>query len=309
MQDPANPTQESPMRRGHTGYVALLGRPNTGKSTFLNTILDCHIAAVSSKPQTTRRSMLGIYSDDDSQLVFLDAPGVHPGHIAIDEAMDASVRRVLEDADVVVCLVDPTRAPGEEDGMAAQMAAKCGKPVVVVFNKSDLSTLEQQDASREFYRQYLPDFEPLPMTATSPESAARLIERLKRLLPVDLFLYDPEDVTTAYERDIAAELIRETLLEKLRNEIPHGIAVVVDAWNADDRRVAIQSTLCLEREAHKPILIGQGGRMIKAIRHASAQKIAGLCDGRRIELELFIKVVPNWRKRRQFLKELKLIDE
>ena len=108
--------------KGRTGYVALLGRPNTGKSTFLNTVLGCHLAAVSSKPQTTRRSMLGIYNDDESQIIFLDAPGVHPSKIAIDEAMEESVSKVLEDADVVVCLIDPTRVPGEEDGLAAGLA-------------------------------------------------------------------------------------------------------------------------------------------------------------------------------------------
>ncbi len=296
------------LRRGHTGYVALLGRPNTGKSTFLNTVLDCHIAAVSSKPQTTRRSMLGIYSDDDAQIVFLDAPGVHPGHIAIDEAMDASVKRVLEDADVVVCLVDPTRAPGEEDRMVAELAANCKKTTVVVFNKCDVSTPEQRRESLDFYRQFIPDCDPLLMTATARESAKLLIERLKSLLPIDLFLYDPDEVTTVYERDIAAELIRETLLERLRNEIPHSIAVTIDTWKANDREVHIEATLNLEREAHKPILIGQGGRMIKSLRHAAAQKIAQLCEGKRISLDLFIKIVPNWRKRKQFLKEINLIE-
>lgn len=297
------------MRRGHTGYVALLGRPNTGKSTFLNTILECHIAAVSNKPQTTRRSMAGIYSDSESQIIFLDAPGVHPGHIAIDEAMDNSVRRVLDDADIVVCLVDPTRVPGPEDEMAAKLAAQYGKPTLVVLNKSDISTAEQRAASTAFYAQFIAGVTPVEMTANDRASAGRLVQQLKAMLPEDIFLYDPEEVTTAYERDIAAELIRETLLEQLRNEIPHSIAVTVNTWQTTPKGIDIAATLTLEREAHKPIIIGQGGKMIKSIRRNATRKITELCGGKRIELSLFIKIVPNWRKRKQFLKELKLADE
>lgn len=292
--------------KGRTGYVALLGRPNTGKSTFLNTVLGCHLAAVSSKPQTTRKSMLGIYNDRDSQIIFLDAPGVHPSKLAIDEAMSESVAKVLEDADIVVCLIDPTRTPGEEDGLAAELASTCGKPVLLVLNKNDVSTPQQRQASLAFYREKLPKAESLEMTALDGASAGRLIAKLKSLLPEELFLYDREDVTTVYERDIAAELIREALLELLREEIPHAIAVTIDSWTVSDTGIAIESTLTLEREAHKGIVIGQGGKMIKAIRHAAVKKIAELCQGAHIDLEMRIRIVPNWRKHKQFLKNIKI---
>lgn len=294
------------LQKGHTGYVALLGRPNTGKSTFLNTVLGCHLAAVSSKPQTTQRSMLGIYNDADSQIIFLDAPGVHPSKLAIDEAMSESVSKVLEDADVVVCLIDPTRTPGEEDGLAAELAASCRKPVLLVLNKSDVSTAAQRSTSLAFYREKLPTAQSLEMTALDNASANALIEKLKSLLPVELFLYDREEITTAYERDIAAELIREALLELLREEIPHSIAVTIDSWTVSDTGIAIESTLTLEREAHKGMVIGQGGKMIKAIKHHSVKKISELCQGARIELSIRIRVVPNWRKHKQFLKNIKL---
>ena len=293
---------------GHTGYIALLGRPNTGKSTFLNAVLECHIAAVSSKPQTTRRSLLGIYTDDTSQIIFLDSPGVHPGKIALDEAMAESVNKVLEDADIILCLIDPTRAPGEEDGLAARLAAAAHKKVLLVLNKCDLSTQEQRDASLAFYHQFLPDCEHFLLTATKKASTDALLERLKALLPTGPFLYDPEAVTTAYERDIAAELIREVILEKLQDEIPHCIAVTIESWKADGDRIAIQATLNLEREAHKGIVIGQGGRMVKAIRRESTARISELCNGAEIQLSLFVKVIPNWRKHKQFLKAIQLCE-
>lgn len=292
--------------KGRTGYVALLGRPNTGKSTFLNTVLGCHLAAVSSKPQTTRRSMLGIYNDDESQIIFLDAPGVHPSKIAIDEAMEESVSKVLEDADIVVCLIDPTRVPGEEDGLAAGLAASCGKPVLLVLNKSDVSTPAQRSASLDFYRERLPDSESLEMSALDGASAGRLIARLKSMLPEEFMLYDREGVTTAYERDIAAELIRESILELMREEIPHAIAVTIESWRASENRVEIEGTLTLEREAHKGMVIGQGGRMIKMIRHCSVKKISELCGGARVDLALRVRVVPHWRRHKQFLKNIKL---
>ena len=296
----------TPPPKGHTGYVALLGRPNTGKSTFLNTVLGCHLAAVSSKPQTTRKAFLGIYNDEDSQIIFLDAPGVHPSRLAIDEAMSLSVSKTLEDGDLVVCLADPTRLPGEEDAMAAAMAAQCGKKVLLVLNKGDLSTPQQRQRTRAFYEEKLPQVETLEMTALSPESAGKLIQRLKELLPMDLLLYDRDEVTTAYERDIAAELIREAVLELLREEIPHAIAVTLDSWTSTDRGPVLEATLILEREAHKGIVIGQGGRMIKAIRHHASKKISEMCQGAKVELSLRVRVVPNWRKHKQFLKNIRL---
>ncbi len=295
-------------QKGRTGYVALLGRPNTGKSTLLNTLLGCHLAAVSAKPQTTRRAMLGIYNDADAQVVFLDSPGVHPGHIALDEAMDETVAKVVEDADIVLCLADPTRAPGEEDAMVAKIVAGCGKPVVLALNKCDVSTEAQRAATLSFFRASLPSCDPVLLTATDATSARALMERLKALLPMGVFLYDREEITTAYERDVAADLIRETLLERLQDEIPHCIAVSVDSWRDDGALLQVEATLNLEREAHKGIVIGQGGRMIKALRRQAARKISELCQHPKVDLKLFVKVVPNWRRRRQFLKDMKLCE-
>ncbi|MFA6814810.1 MAG: GTPase Era [Lentisphaeria bacterium] len=300
--------QMDPAQEGITGFVALLGRPNTGKSTLLNTLLGCHLAAVSNKPQTTRKYMLGIFNDKNSQIMFLDSPGVHAGNIAIDEAMAKSVERVMEDADVVVCMIDPTREPGAEDGMVAQLASKSKKPILLLFNKADLTTPEQQAISSRFYRKYLPDAPDITLIAHNEASAASLIVRLKKMLPHGIFLYDRDEVTNIYERDIAAELIREVLLLELEQEIPHCIAVTIDRWKElKTKEIMVEATLNLEREAHKGIVIGKGGRMIKRLRKMATAKLIELCQCK-VTLELFIKIVPNWRKKKQFLKEIKLLD-
>lgn len=294
-------------RSGITGYVALLGRPNTGKSTLVNTVLNRHLAAVSDKPQTTRKYLLAIYTDDEAQILFLDAPGVHVSKIAIDEAMDNSVSRVLEDADLLVCMVDPSREPGEEDALTAQRARTNGKPAIIAINKVDVATPEQIATSLGFYRQYLPDAPCVQLVAMDPERVKDLMALIKSMLPQGIFLYDADELTDVYERDVAAELIREVLLQELKQEVPHCIAVTVDTWKEKDRKLLVGATMHIERENHKGIIIGQGGKMIKHLRHHAAAKIAEFC-GTRVDLSLFVKVVPDWRRRKQFLKEIRLME-
>jgi GTP-binding protein Era len=303
-----SPTATHKARSGITGYVALLGRPNTGKSTLVNTVLKRHLAAVSAKPQTTRKYLLAIHTDAESQILFLDAPGVHVGKIAIDEAMANSVSRVLEDADLLVCMVDPSREPGEEDLLTAQRAQANGKPAIIAINKVDVATPTQIDNSLAFYRQYLPDAPAVQLVAKDPDRVVELMKQIKSMLPHGIFLYEPDALTDVYERDIAAELIREVLLHELKQEVPHCIAVTVDSWRERERKLHIAATLHIERENHKGIIIGQGGKMIKHLRHHAAKKIAEFCAVPRVNLDLFVKVVPDWRRRKQFLKEIRLLE-
>lgn len=300
-------SQKDEHRIGKTGYVALLGRPNTGKSTLLNTVLRRHLAAVSAKPQTTRKYLLGIHTDDDSQILFLDAPGIHSGKIAIDEAMDASIRRVMHDADVVVCIVDPTREPGAEDGLAVEAAVHSKKPVIIAINKNDVATEEQVAASLEFYRRSLPDAPVVRIVALDIEKVQSLLTLIKERLPEGPFLYSDDEMTDVYERDVAAELIREVLLDELKQEVPHCVAVTVDSWKAEGNRINIEATLNVERPGHRGIILGQGGAMIKHLRECATAKIAEFCEAR-VNLRLFVKVVPDWRNRKRFLKDFRLMD-
>ena len=300
-------SQKDEHRIGKTGYVALLGRPNTGKSTLLNTVLHRHLAAVSPKPQTTRKYLLGIQTDDDSQILFLDAPGIHSGKIAIDEAMDASIRRVMHDADVVVCMVDPTREPGAEDGLAVDAAVRSKKPVIIAINKNDVAKEEQVAASLEFYRRNLPDAPVVRIVALERDKVEPLLTLIKERLPEGPFLYSDDEMTDVYERDVAAELIRETLLEELKQEVPHCVAVTIDSWKTEGNRVSIEATLKVERPGHRGIILGQGGSMIKHIRECATAKIAEFCEAK-VNLRLFVKVVPDWRNRKRFLKDIRLME-
>ena len=300
-------SQKDDHRIGKTGYVALLGRPNTGKSTLLNTVLHRHLAAVSPKPQTTRKYLLGIQTDEDSQILFLDAPGIHSGKIAIDEAMDASIRRVMKDADVVVCMVDPTREPGEEDGLAVNAAVHSKKPVIIAINKNDVAKEEQVAVSLEFYRRSLPDAPVVRIVALERDKVEPLLTLIKERLPEGPFLYSDDEMTDVYERDVAAELIRETLLEELKQEVPHCVAVTIDSWKAEGKRVSIEAMLNVERPGHRGIILGQGGNMIKHIRQCATAKIAEFCEAK-VTLSLFVKVVPDWRNRKRFLKDIRLME-
>ncbi len=298
-------TEEKPLRFGKTGYVALLGRPNTGKSTLLNTLLKQHIAAVSPKPQTTRKHLLGIYTDDDSQILFLDAPGIHRCKIAIDDSMDRSINRVLKDADIIVCMTDPTREPGDEDSLAAERAAASKKPTIIAINKIDVADKDGIKKCTEFYHSILPNAQVIEIAAIDEKRSLPLLNALKKRLPSGPFSYDEDEITDVYERDIAAEFIRETLLEQLKQEVPHCVAVVIDKWVEKGSRVSISATLHIEREGHRGIIIGKGGERIKAIRESATKRIEEFLQTR-VTLSLFVKVTPDWRNNKKFLTDVGL---
>ena len=292
---------------GKVGYVALLGRPNTGKSTFLNTVLDFHLAAVSEKPQTTRRRLLGVYVDEGSQLLFLDAPGVHVPKDALGEAMARAIERTLRDADMIVCVADPTRDPGEEDRLVAERAAGAGKTAILAINKTDIAAPEQVESMRLFYSQHLGEAPVYSVVALRRESLAGLLDGIKAALPTGPFLYPPDDLTNVIEREIGAELIREVLLDKLREEVPHGVAVTIESWQELGEERQISAVLHVEREQHKLIVIGRRGAMLRRIREAAVAQLATLC-GARVHLELWVKVARNWRRRKSKLREFGLLN-
>ncbi|MBR0459450.1 MAG: GTPase Era [Victivallales bacterium] len=297
---------EKPPRIGKTGYVALIGRPNTGKSTLLNTFLQTHLAAVSSKPQTTRKHLLGIFTDDSSQILFLDAPGIHEPHSAIDDSMDRSIQRVLKDSDIAVCLADPTRKPGAEDELAIQrIQAARKKDVIIAINKIDIATPEQMEECQAFYQQAFPQAKCVRIAAIDRQQSEPLLVLLKNNLPEGPFLYEEDELTDVYERDIAAELIREVLLEQLRQEVPHCTAVTIDKWDDREDHIFIGVTLNIEREGQKGIILGKGGERIKAIRLEAAKRISGFVS-KRVELSLFVKIKPDWRNNKRFLSDIGL---
>ncbi|MBT3381621.1 MAG: GTPase Era [Lentisphaerae bacterium] len=282
---------------GQVGYVALLGRPNTGKSTLLNTLLELRIAAVSAKPQTTRRQLLGIYSDANTQLLFLDVPGVHRPKHALDEAMSHIIGRALEDADIILCMADPTRPQGDEDSLVAELAASAEQPVVLCVNKSDIASAEELDAAEAFYLERLGSDTPACRVCSLRRPALEpLLAKLLPLLPAGPFFYSGDEVTDVFERDLAVDLIREVLLEELREEVPHTMAVEIDSWKDTGKRSRVEAVLYVEHDRHKGIVLGRKGSMLRHLQKRAGARLSALCD-RPVELRFWVKVAADWRKR------------
>jgi len=290
---------------GRTGYVALLGRPNVGKSTMMNTLLDFHLAAVSQKPQTTRRNCLGILTDEISQILFLDAPGVHVAQDELDQAMDRCIKRALEDADLIVCIADSSRSFGKEDRLVARRVAQAEAPAILAVNKVDAAGPGGVDAIQSAYLDVLGDVPVFRVCARSAQSLEMLLGAIRNGLPEGPFLHDPEALTDSYEREIASELIREALMEALREEVPHAMAVTVDQWKESEKACRITATLHVERESQKGIVIGRGGTMLNSIRAASVRKLREIRDDN-VRLKLYVRVTPDWRSRKNILRDFGL---
>lgn len=295
--------------QGHVGYVALIGRPNTGKSTFLNTLLDYHLCAVSSKPQTTRQNWLGIYSDDESQLLFLDCPGVHTGKNKLDEAMDKAIKKGIEDADIVLFLFDATRPHGGEDQLVIDYAEEIygNKPMFIVVNKIDVATEEQNAETNAFLADRFPAAKRFYISALEKQGTDELLQAIKQELPIAPFLYSPDTMTDAVERQIAQDLIREAILESLTKEVPHCSTVVIEKYEERDKSVHIQAVLHIETEGQKKIVIGRGGEQLNNIKRAAIKKLREIIDVP-VRLKIYVKVTPGWRDSQNKLKELEIID-
>ena len=232
---------------GKVGVVAVVGRPNVGKSTFLNQVLGAHLLAVSPLPQTTRQHWRGILSDEESQIVFVDTPGAHIGSTRLNEAMLHRVDDSLKDADVILCLTDPTRAPGEEDELVAQRVHRAAKPAFLVLNKSDVTDDNQRSETETFYRQILgTDVPCYHMSALTGEKTDTLLAEVRAQLGTGPFFYPADQVMDAYERDIGSEIIREAALQLLREEVPHAIAVEIMQWRDTGKKLQIKANIFVD---------------------------------------------------------------
>jgi len=285
-----------------SGFIAIIGRPNVGKSTLVNTLLGQKIAAVSPKAQTTRRRQLGILTTDAYQMVFVDTPGLHSPRHKLGEYLNQEAREALDGVDVVLWLVDSTTDPSAEDQQIASLLPS-RVPLILALNKMDLVTTDALSARRDAYRAILPqDAQLLPLSATRGDGLPDLLALLVSLLPVRAPEFDPEQVTDLYEKEIAADLIREAALLNLRDEVPHGLAVRIDEFKERENGMAyIAATLFVERESQKGIVIGEGGRMLKSIGSAARAEIESM-GGRRVFLELRVKVLKDWRNDEEWLR-------
>ncbi len=294
-----------------SGFVALAGRPNVGKSTLLNALLKQKIAAVSPRPQTTRRRQLGILTLDEGQIIFMDTPGIHKPVHKLGEFMNQVALDALEDADVIVWMVDISVDPTDEDRIVATKlnALKNRPPVLLALNKADLlNSAALQEKSRH-YQILCPDAAPIVLSATTGRGQDQLLNEIFKRLPPGSPFYDEEQITDLYEREIAADLVREAALLHLRDEVPHSLAVRIEEYKERSEDTAyIAATLLVERESHKGIVIGRGGEMLKKIGTSARQAIEEM-SGRKIFLELRVKVAKNWRNNPAVLRQLGYVVE
>ena len=280
-----------------TGFVAVMGRPNVGKSTLVNALLKQKIAAVSPRPQTTRKRQMGILTLEDAQMIFVDTPGVHRPRHKLGENMNQEVIKTLQESDLVLFMVDASQEPNPEDQMLANLLGKLKRsiPVLLLLNKDDLPDETALAAHTTAYQELAPQARPLAISATRGDNLGQLLVEILALLPEGMPFFPEGQVTDLYEREIAADLIRESALLLLRDEVPHGIAIRIDQYlERGDTGSYIEATLFVERESHKGIVIGQGGTMLKKIGTAARREIEEM-SGRTVFLKLKVKVRKNWR--------------
>jgi GTP-binding protein Era len=304
--------------RGHaaagpfrSGFVALIGRPNVGKSTLLNQLVGQKVAITSPVAQTTRHRLRAILTTPAAQLVLLDTPGIHKPHHLLGERLVKAARGAIGDVDVVLLLVDGSQSAGRGDGFIVDLLRHCRRPVHVALNKWDQVAPEQAETLAASYRQMLQGNGEQPpldwplhrLSALTGEGTSGLVEALAADLPEGGHLYPPEAVSDQPEQLLMAELIREQVLSHTREEVPHSVAVSIERVVEDGPRTAVLATVVVERASQKGILIGKGGRMLRTIGQGARLQMEKLVDGP-VYLELFVKVVPGWRSSAARLAEL-----
>jgi len=289
--------QETPETEYRAGFVAVVGRPNVGKSTLINRLVGQKIAITSPKPQTTRVNQLGILTLPGAQMVFVDTPGIHEPAHALGRQMVGQARESLKDADLVLALFDASRPPNDEDRAVADAVRSVTAPRVLGLNKSDLLGSESVHAALDAYQSIGRWDEAVTFSATTGNGVDTLIEVLTRWLPENAPFYPEDEVTQTNARDIAAELIREQVLRHTHEEVPHAVAVVVEDYKErPDGHLYVSANIYVERDSQKGIIIGRGAEMLKAIGSAARQEIEAMEDAP-VYLDLHVKVRKDWRKK------------
>lgn len=283
------------------GFVAILGRPNAGKSTLLNALMGTKLAIVASKPQTTRTSIQGVLTLPDAQIVFIDTPGIHKSTTLLNKRMMDSVRAAADGPDVALFLVDVLTPFSEEDAQAVDLVKKTTAPAIAVFNKVDkLNEKPRVLALIDRYRALHDFVDYVPISAIKGDGLDVLRSEILARLPEGPALYPADHVTDQPERFLAAEILREKILHFTSQEVPHAVAVMIESWEDTPKLVRIQATIYVERPGQKAILIGAGGAALKRIGTLARLELETLLE-RKVFLQTFIKVRPGWRQDPAFL--------
>ncbi len=289
-----------------SGYVAIIGRPNVGKSTLMNRIIGQKIAIISDRAQTTRNRIRTVYTDERGQMVFLDTPGINSpknrlGEYMLDVALDSA-----GDADVILWLVEPSNFIGKGEEYIMEQLGKMDVPVILVMNKIDEVPKEEVYGYIDHYKARMEFAQEVPISAEKGTNVQALKEEIFKALPEGPYFYDEEELTDQSLRQIAAEMVREKALRLLKDEVPHGIAVVIDKYHERKNRTGepiadIDAVIICERDSHKGIVIGKGGSMLKKIGSAARRDIEEMTE-MKVNLKLWVKVRKEWRDNEKELK-------
>ncbi len=289
-----------------SGFVALIGRPNVGKSTLLNQLIGQKIAAVSDKPQTTRWRIRGILTRPEGQIIFVDTPGIHKPIHRMNERMMRAVEAAVADVDLLLLMIDVTEPFGSGDRFVLEMVKRAGKPAFLLLNKIDrLKDKRQLLPLIDLYRHEHEFKEYLPISALTGENVDLLLRRLFEHLPEGPLYYPEGEITDQPERVLVAEIVREKILMVTRDEIPYVTAVYTESFKEEGPLLRIHCVIVVERESQKPIIIGKGGERLKKIGMLAREEIEFLF-GKRVFLELYVKVREKWRENDALLTQLGL---
>ena len=296
------------MEENKVGFVAIIARPNVGKSTLLNRLIGQKIAITTPVAQTTRKNIKGIYSDNDSQIIFIDTPGIHKPLNKLGEALSEQSKSVLSDVDLILFLVDAKDEAGRGDKWIVENYLKDVKtPVLLVLNKVDLiKDLAKRELNTYSYKSlFEKPLDTVKVSAKTGRNIDDLIEKIKSYLPFGQKLYDEDEVTDQNMREIASEIIREKIIFATKDEIPHSVAVLIENYTEEENIDKISVQIIVSNESQKKILIGKGGSMIKKIGTNARVELEKITE-KKVFLELFVKVVKNWQKDDNFIKSLGL---
>ena len=279
-----------------SGFVALIGRPNVGKSTLMNKIIGQKIAITSNKPQTTRNKIQTVYTCDQGQIIFLDTPGIHKAKNKLGEYMVNVAEKTLKEVDVILWLVEPSTFIGAGEQHIAEQLKDINVPVILVINKIDTVKKEEILVFIDAYRKILDFAEIIPASALRDNNADEIVESIFKYLPQGPQYYDEDTVTDQPMRQIVAEIIREKALHALNEEIPHGIAVTIEKMKErkNGKITDIEATIICERDSHKGIIIGKQGSMLKKIGSNARYEIEQMLE-MKVNLQLWVKVRKEWR--------------
>ena len=284
-----------------SGFAALIGRPNVGKSTLMNCLIGQKIAITSNKPQTTRNRIQTVYTSEKGQIVFVDTPGIHKAKNKLGDYMVNVARRSLSEVDVILWLVEPSNYIGAGEESILEQLSRVNTPVILVINKIDTVKKEELFGFIDTYRKRMDFAEIVPVSALKKDNTEELLSCIFKYLPYGPAFYDEDTVTDQPQRQIVAELIREKALRTLEEEIPHGIAVTIEKMKRRGKIMDIEATIICERDSHKGIIIGKQGSMLKRIGSSARRDIEEMLECK-VNLQLWVKVKKDWRDSEFLLK-------